>query len=153
MFRYAAGLDCDGLRLVRDADVVYEDCAGRVIEGDVVEVRRAIVDAIPNGPMYFKRRRRVVSRTRARRRCELEKGLRLFERGDLAGAAAAFEAAMGSIDPEAPYDASDLIYNRARALEAMGQRQEALALYRSLGDVAYQDLVDDGAGRIEGAPR
>ena len=148
VFRYAAGLDCDGLRLVRDADVVYEDCAGRVIEGDVVEVRRAIVDAIPNGPMYFKKD---VAGTPEE--SELEKGLRLFESGDLAGAAAAFEAAMSSIDPEAPYDASDLVYNRARALEAMGQRQKALALYRSLGDVTYQDLVDDGAGRIEGAPR
>ena len=148
VFRYAAGLDCDGLRLVRDADVVYEDCAGRVIEGDVVEVRRAIVDAIPNGPMYFKKD---VAGTPEE--SELEKGLRLFESGDLAGAAAAFEAAMSSIDPEAPYDASDLVYNRAHALEAMGQRQKALALYRSLGDVTYQDLVDDGAGRIEGAPR
>ncbi len=148
VFRYAAGLDCDGLRLVRDVDVVYQDCAGRVIEGDVVEVRRAIVDAIPNGPMYFKKDIAATSEEG-----ELEKGLRLFERGDLDGAAAAFEAAMSSIDPEAPYDASDLVYNRARALEATGQRQKALALYRSLGDVSYQDLVDDGAGRIEGAPR
>ena len=152
VFRYSASPDCDGLRLVRDADVVFEDCAGKVIDGEVVEVRSAIVDAIPNGPMYF--RRNVASFLEPGPvEGELENGLRLFERGDLAGAAAAFEAAMGSIDPEAPYDASDLIYNRARALEAMGQRQEALALYRSLGDVAYQDLVDDGAGRIEGAPR
>ena len=148
VFRYAAGPDCDGLRLVRGADVVYEDCAGKVIDSEVVEVRSAIVDAIPNGPMYFKKG--VAAPAEAG---ELEKGLRLFERGDLAGAAAAFATAMASIDPEAPYDASDLVYNRARALEAMGRRQEALALYRSLGDVAYQDLVDDGAGRIEGAPR
>ena len=148
VFRYAAGPDCNGLRLVRGADVVYENCAAKVIDGEVVEVRSAIVDAIPNGPIYLKKD--VAATPEAG---ELEKGLRLFERGDLAGAAAAFEAAMDSIDPEAPYDASDLVYNRARALEAMGQRQEALALYRSLGDVAYQDLVDDGAGRIEGAPR
>jgi tetratricopeptide (TPR) repeat protein len=148
VFRYARGPDCDGLRLVRAADVVYEDCAGRVIDGEVVEVRSAIVDAIANGPTYFKKD--VAGAHEAR---ELEKGLGLFERGDLSGAAAAFKAAMDAIDPEAPYDASDLVYNRARALEAMGQRQEALALYRSLGDVAYQGLVDDGAGRIEGAPR
>ena len=148
VFRYAAGPDCDGLRLVRGADVVYENCAAKVIDGEVVEVRSAIVDAISNGPMYFKKD--VAATPEAG---ELEKGLLLFERGDLAGAAAAFETAKDSIDPEAPYDASDLVYNRARALEAMGRRQEALALYRSLGDVAYQDLVDDGAGRIEGAPR
>lgn len=148
VFRYARGPDCDGLRLVRGADVVYEDCAAEVIDGEVVEVRSAIVDAIPHGPMYFKK-----GVAGAPEAGELEKGLDLFERGDLAGAAAAFEEAMDSIDPEAPYDASDLVYNRARALEAMGRRQEALALYRSLGDVAYQDLVDDGAGRIEGAPR
>ena len=65
----------------------------------------------------------------------------------------AFEAAMSTIDPDAPYDATDLVYNRARALEEIGQRQEALALYRSIGDAAYQPLVDEGAGRIEGAPR
>jgi len=148
VFRYARGPDCDGLRLVVGSDVAYESCAAKVIDGDVVEVLPAIVDEIPDGPMYFKR-----NAPSSPEPGELEKGLIAFESGDFAGALAAFQAARSSIDPKAPYDASDLVYNRARSLEAMGRRQEALALYRSLGDVAYQELVDDGAGRIEGAPR
>ena len=148
VFRYAAGEDCDGLRLVRDEAVVYESCSAVVRSDEIVEVRSAIVDAVEGGPVYY--RRNVVGE---REESALERGLRLYDRGDFAGAAAAFEEAEGEIDPVAPYDVADVIYNRARSLEAAGSRQEALALYRSLGDVSYQDLVDEGAGRIEGAPR
>lgn len=148
-FHYERGPDCDGLRLVADGEVIYESCAAIVIAGDVVEAHPALVDPVDDGPVYY--RRDVVSGEREESR--LERGLRLFEQGDMAAAAEAFEAAMSEIDPVAPYDASALVYNRARALEEMGERQEALALFRSLGDVPYQDLVDESAGRIEGAPR
>lgn len=152
VFRYTEGADCAGLRLVRGGSLTYESCAGEVIDGNVVEVHPAIIDGTADGPRYFNRNvasgaepGEVVS--------ELDAGLAAFARGDYASAEASFAAAADAIDPEAPYDASDLVYNRARALEAMGKRQEALALYRSLGDVEYQGLVDEGAGRIEGAPR
>jgi tetratricopeptide (TPR) repeat protein len=148
VFHYADGPDCVGLRVAGAAGIVYEDCAAAVIDGEVVEARSAIVDDVANGPLYYRR-----NVTADPVEGELDKGLRLFEQGDMAGAAAAFDSAMSEIDPEAPYDASDLVYNRARALEELGRRQEALALYRSVGDVAYQYLVDEGAGRIEGAPR
>ena len=49
----------------------------------------------------------------------------------------------------APYDRSDIEYNRARALQEQGKRREALALFRSLGDVSYQSLVDEKARAIE----
>ena len=61
----------------------------------------------------------------------------------------AFEAAAKQIDPVAPYDESDLVYDRARAVEELGKRQDALALFRSLADVSYQGLVDERASRIE----
>jgi len=142
------GDDCEGLRLVRGGELVYESCDATVLDGDVIEVRPALVDPVEDGPAYF--RRNVVSEPPE---TALDRGLRLFDRGDFSEAAAAFEQAMSEIDPEAPYDASDLVYDRARALEALGKRQEALALYRSIGDVSYQELVDEAAGRIEGAPR
>ncbi len=147
-FYYAAGEDCSGLRLVRGGEVVYENCAAAVLDGELVEVRSALVDPFPGGPVYFRRNVLLEHEDTA-----LERGLQLFEQRDFAGAMAAFEEALGNIDPVAPYDASDLVYNRARALEEQGARREALALYRSLGDVGYQSLVDEGAGRIEGAPR
>ena len=50
-------------------------------------------------------------------------------------------------------EALELYGTALKRYEEMGDRQQALALYRSLGDVSYQSLVDGGAGRIEGAPR
>ncbi len=147
-FHFASGEDCSGLRLVRGGELVYENCAAAVLDGELVEVRSALVDPFPGGPVYFRRNVLLEHEDTA-----LERGLQLFERGDFAGAAAAFEEASGNVDPVAPYDASELVYNRARSLEEQGKRREALALYRSLGDVGYQSLVDEGAGRIEGAPR
>ena len=147
-FYYATGEDCSGLRLVRGGEVVYENCAAAVLDGELVEVRSALVDPFPDGPVYFRRNVLFEHEDTA-----LERGLQLFELGDFGGAVAAFEEAAENIDPVAPYDASDLVYNTARSLEAQGKRREALALYRSLGDVGYQSLVDEGAGRIEGAPR
>ncbi|HJS73492.1 MAG TPA: hypothetical protein VJ921_04335, partial [Vicinamibacteria bacterium] len=79
----------------------------------------------------------------------LERGLRLFREGDFASALQAFEQAEKEIDPVAPYDRSDIEYNRARALQEQGKRREALALFRSLGDVSYQGLVDEKARAIE----
>ena len=140
VFRYADGPDCDGLRLAGSDGVIYESCAATVIDGEVVEVHRAIVDAIPNGadgPVYY--RRNVASS--GPEEGDLDKGLRLFEQGDMAGAAAAFESAMSWIDADAPYDATDLIYNRARALEELGQ------LMYTTGDVVRAATLFDRALR------
>jgi len=148
VFHYVSGNDCGGLRLVRDGEAIYENCLAVVLDGEVVEQRMALVEPLADGPSYYARS--VVTGGEA---SALEDGLERFAAGDFEGAAAAFALAADALDEDAPYDASDLIYNRARALEEMGQRQEALTLYRSLGDVTYQWLVDEGAGRIEGAPR
>ena len=147
-FLYRDSEGCEGARFVAGSDVVYERCGATVLDGELVEIHSALVDPVPDPPTFV--RRNVLSDPE---KTALETGLDLYDRGEFAGAAAAFQEALSEIDPEAPYDASDLIYDRARALESLGRRVEALALYRSLGDVPYQDLVDEAAGRIEGAPR
>jgi hypothetical protein len=73
----------------------------------------------------------------------LERGLRLFGQSRYAAAAKAFEEATNTIDPVAPYDEVDLRYNQARCLEAQGKVREALLLFETIGDVAYQELVDE----------
>lgn len=133
---------CLGVRLVDGSDVVFEGEPATTIEGRVYQVESALVDQGP-GPTFY---RPVGEKSEE---SALERGLRLFASGDFAAAAAAFELARKAIDPIAPYDASELVFNRARALEALGKRREALALFRSLGDVSYQNLVDERARLIE----
>jgi tetratricopeptide (TPR) repeat protein len=133
---------CRGVRLVDGSDVLFEGEPAAVIEGRVYQLESALVDDA-DGP----RLHRLVDEKP--KETSLERGLSLFASSDFAAAAAAFELAAKEIDPVAPYDASDLIYNRARSLEAQGRRREALEIYRSLGDVSYQVLVDERARLIE----
>jgi tetratricopeptide (TPR) repeat protein len=144
----AAFLSDAGARLWADGRVVFEGGPVAVIDSTLVELRSAIVDPPPGrgpssrGPRFH----RPAGGTEEK---ALERGLRLFDEGDFAGALRAFEEAEKEIDPIAPYDASDLAYNRARALQELGKRREALALFRSLGDVSYLSLVDEKTRDLE----
>jgi tetratricopeptide (TPR) repeat protein len=132
-----------GARLWESGQVVFEGGPVAVVGGELVELRSAIVDRPKaDGPLFF-------DRAGSGEDTALERGLRLFEQGDFGGALLAFGEAEKAIDPAAPYDASDLTYDRARALQEQGKRQEALALFRSIGDVTYQALVDEKARLIE----
>jgi tetratricopeptide (TPR) repeat protein len=134
-----------GARLWADGQVVFEGGPVAVIDSTLVELRSAIVDPAPGrdpGPRFH----HIAGSAEEK---ALERGLRLFREGDFASAHQAFEQAEKEIDPAAPYDRSDIEYNRARALQEQGKRREALALFRSLGDVSYQSLVDEKARAIE----
>jgi hypothetical protein len=136
---------CPGARLWSEGRVAFEGGPAVVVDSELIELRNAIVDPPPKlgtGPL-FHRSTTGVDET------ALERGLRLFGEKDFAKALLAFTEAEKEIDPAAPYDASDLAYNRARALQEQGKRREALALFRSLGDVSYQSLVDEKARLIE----
>ncbi|MGH9334886.1 MAG: hypothetical protein ACRD21_14195, partial [Vicinamibacteria bacterium] len=136
---------CRGARLVVDGQKAFEGERVAVIGGRLVALENALVDEPhdrDNAPVFY---RPVVGGEEK----ALQRGLRLFGAGDYAGAGTAFAQAEKEIDPVAPYDASDLAYNRARAMEGEGKRGEALALFRSLGDVSYQSLVDERARLIE----
>jgi tetratricopeptide (TPR) repeat protein len=136
---------CPGARLWSEDRVVFEGGPAAVIDSDLVELRNALVDPPPGsrtGPLFH----RIAA---ASSEPALERGLRLFGEKDFAGALLAFTEAEKEIDPVAPYDASDLAYNRARALQEQGKRSEALAIFRSLGDVSYQSRVDEQARLIE----
>jgi hypothetical protein len=144
-FLYHCAGGCPGARLWAGGRVAFEGGPVEVVEGELVELRNAIVDAPPaevEGPVFH-------HKAKASGETSLEEGLRLFEEGNFGGALLAFERAEKEIDPVAPYDRSDIAYNRARALQEQGKRAEALALFRSLGDVSYQSLVDEKARAIE----
>jgi tetratricopeptide (TPR) repeat protein len=114
------------------------------VKGDIVEERPALVDALGDvaGPVYY-RRGRVENGALVAGESALERGLRLFEQGEYEAASEAFDEAAREIDPVAPYDEVDLRYNQARCLEARGKVREALALFETIGDVTYQDVVDE----------
>jgi hypothetical protein len=136
---------CPGARLWSEGRVAFEGGPAAVVDSELIELRSAIVDAPPKlgtGPLLHHRATGVDEPA-------LERGLRLFGEKDFAKALLAFTEAEKEIDPVAPYDASDLAYNRARALQELGRRPQALALFRSLGDVSYQSLVDEQARLIE----
>ncbi len=135
---------CPGARLWTDGNVSFEGGPAVLVASELMELRSALVDVPPagGGPLFH-------HRAGASEETTLEKGLRLFKDGDFAGALLAFEKAGKEIDPVAPYDQSDLTYNRARVLQEQGKRGEALALFRSLGDVSYQSLADEKARAIE----
>ena len=144
-FFFDCAENCPGARLWAEGGVAFEGGPAVVVDSELIELRSAIVDAPPKlgtGPL-FHRNTAGVDET------ALERGLRLFGEKDFAKALLAFTEAEKEIDPVAPYDASDLAYNRARALQEQGKRREALALFRSLGDVSYQSLVDEKARLIE----
>ena len=136
---------CPGARLWAEDGVAFEGGPAAVVASELIELRNAIVDPPPRlgvGPLFH-------HRAAGAGETALERGLRLFGEKDFTQALLAFTEAEKEIDPVAPYDASDLTYNRARALQEQGNRREALALFRSLGDVSYQSLVDEQARLIE----
>ncbi len=136
---------CPGARLWAEGKVAFDGGPTEILDSQLIELRSAIVDAPPKrgiGPLFHHRAAGVDESS-------LERGLRLFGEKDFTGALLAFQEAEKEIDPVAPYDASDLAYNRARALQEQGKRREALAHFRILGDVSYQSLVDEKARFIE----
>ena len=143
-----------GLRLVGVDGLAYELSPAFIQEGQVVEVHDALVDTIPNDvkPRFFRRGEfkdgDLVSQETA-----LGRGLRLFQEGQYRQAASAFQEASMEVDPLAPYDEVDLRYNRVRCLEEQGKIREALALLDTIGDVAYQDAVDDRIKILEAGGR
>jgi tetratricopeptide (TPR) repeat protein len=142
-FFFGCAERCPGARLLVEGKVAFEGGPAEVLASELIVLENAIVDVPPrSGPLFH----RVASGSVP---SSLERGLRLFGDKDFAGALLAFEQAEKEIDSVAPYDASDLAYDRARALQELGKRREALALFRSLGDVSYQSLVDEQARRIE----
>jgi hypothetical protein len=137
---------CRGVMgIAPNGDVLGQATPGAVVEGKAVAIQRALVDVagFPEAGPHFYRRFDGTAET------ALERGLRLFEHADFAGAAKAFEEAEKEIDDVAPYDLSDLLYDRGRAFQEQRKRREALEIFRSLGDVSYQALVDEKARLIE----
>jgi tetratricopeptide (TPR) repeat protein len=135
---------CPGARLWSEGALAFEGGPAAIVDSELVQLRTAIVDDPPAGlgPLFHHRAEGVEETA-------LERGLRLFGEKEFARALVAFNEAEKEIDPVALYDASDLSFNRARALQEQGKRVEALALFRSLGDVSYQSLVDEQARLIE----
>jgi tetratricopeptide (TPR) repeat protein len=144
-FHYRVDDECPrGLRFVSDGEVAYESCEAIVLDQEIVEVGRAIVDEVPDPPLYYR-----YDVVRGAEPTSLELGLRHFNEGQFGEAASDFERARSEVDSVAPYDESDVVYNLARSLEEQGKRQEALSLYRGLGDLPYQETVDERASLIE----
>jgi tetratricopeptide (TPR) repeat protein len=144
VFLFEDSEGCRGLALLGDGGPVYEGCPAGLLGMDIVEEHPAIVDAVAggDGPVFY-RRGRIENGGLAAEETSLERALRLFEEGQYEAAAKAFEEATREIDPVAPYDEVDIRYNQARCLEAQGKIREALILFESIGDVAYQALVDE----------
>jgi tetratricopeptide (TPR) repeat protein len=145
---------CRGLRVVGEDGPVFEGCPVRLMGGEIVEERLALVDPVAESvaPLYY-RRKRIATDESETEETALEQGLHLFERGQYREAAAAFEEASREIDPLAPYDDVDIRYNQARCLEAQGKTREALALFETIGDVAYQEWVDERIRILGGGGR
>jgi tetratricopeptide (TPR) repeat protein len=131
---------CRGVKLIGMEGVSYEGCPARLLNGEIMEERPVLVDPLEGDavPHYYRR-----ERTAEAEETSLERGLRLFEQDQYTAAAKAFEEAAEAIDPVAPYDEVDLRYNRARCLEAQGKVLEALLLFETIGDVSYQESVDE----------
>jgi tetratricopeptide (TPR) repeat protein len=143
-----------GLRLVGVDGLAYEGSPALIREGRVVEVHDVLVDAIPNDvkPRFF-RRGTIEGGGLVSTETALERGLRLFREAQYREAASAFQEASLEVDPLAPYDEPDLRYNLVRCLEEQGKIREALALLDTIGDVAYQDAVDDRIKILEAGGR
>lgn len=151
---------CQGVRLVSWAGEgdVYEGCPAVLIAGSPREVRAALADdsdvrkaageqaTTRSLPVYY-------AGVSAGSESTLETALTAYQAGDYRAAEQAFERAMEDVDPAAPYDRSDLRYNRARAVEASGDLQRALELYRQIGDVSYQDWIVTRMRAIEDPSR
>ncbi len=154
---FFAGEDCQGLRLVDlggKGGPLYKGCPARLEGEDIVEVREVLLDEVLSGqaPLFY-RRGKIEGSELIAPESPLERGKRLFEEGSYRQALSAFQLASKNIDPIAPYDEVDLRYNIARCYEALGQRPRALELMESIGDAAYESLVDEKIGELEVATR
>ena len=134
---------CDGLSLIGVDGVTYEACPASLLDGEIVEERPVLVDKLENDAPYYHRRGLTTDVGSMAEESALERGLRSFEQGQYSAASKAFEEAVQEIDPVAPYDEVDLRYNQARCLEAQGKVREALLLFETIGDVVYQEIVDE----------
>jgi len=119
-------------------------------EGGIVESIDVLVDAAPlaEAPRFYRRGQIDPSNPSglAAPETALEQGIRLFREGNYQDALSMFEQASLEIDPVAPYDETDLRYNIARCYQELGQGPRGLQIMETVGDAAYQDLVDE---RIE----
>ena len=148
---------CRGLRLVAEQDLTYEGCPAHMEEGEVVEAVDVLVDSAPpdEAPRFYRRGQINPSDSfePAQRETALEQGIRLFREGSYQDALSKFEQASQEIDPVAPYDETDLRYNIARCYQELGQGPRALQIMETVGDAAYQDLVDERIDELAVATR
>ncbi len=145
---------CRGLRLVAERELIYEGCPAHMEEGEVVEAVDVLVDPAPPAEApWFYRRGEINSSELATPETALEQGIRLFREGSYQGARSMFEQASQEIDPVAPYDETDLRYNIARCYQELGQGPRALQIMETVGDAAYQDLVDERIDELAVATR
>jgi tetratricopeptide (TPR) repeat protein len=149
VFFFEQANGCHGLRFVAQDTLAYEGCPARVLGTKVFEEQSVLVDDVSPevSPTYFEELSEDASET------ALGRGRKLFEQGEYAAAASAFKEAANEVDPLAPYEETDVRYNRARCLEAQGKLREALALFESIGDVAYHDVVDEKIRALGGGIR
>jgi tetratricopeptide (TPR) repeat protein len=134
---------CRGLRLVGEQGPVYEGCPAHLRDGEVVEEIDVLMEKAPpaDGPRFY-RRRPIDSAQPTPPETALEQGIRLFRDGSYRDAIPMFEQAMREIDPVAPYDETDVRYNIARCYQELGEGPRALQVMETIGDAAYQDLVE-----------
>lgn len=145
---------CRGLRLVGEEQILFEGCPVTLSNGEVAEIKEVLVASLPGEEApHFYRSGTFENGKLVAPESSLEKGLRLFERGQYRAAATAFEEAATEVDPLSPYDEVDLRYNQARCLQEMGKVPEALALFETIGDVAYLSLVDEQIEILESGGR
>jgi tetratricopeptide (TPR) repeat protein len=148
------GEGCRGLRLIGEEGPLYKGCPARLEGEEIIEVKEVLLDPVPSpvAPLFYRRGKIEDSRLVAPE-SSLERGIRLFREGSYRQALSAFQDASKNIDSVAPYDETDLRYNVARCYEALGQRPKALELMETVGDAAYQSVVDERIGELEVATR
>jgi len=145
---------CRGLRLVGEAGPLHEVCPAHLDGAQIVESVDALVDPAPTAqaPRFYHRIPMNPTQP-ALAETALEQGLRQFRDGNYRDAISRFEQASEEIDPVAPYDETDLRYNIARCYQELGQGPRGLQIMESIGDAAYQDLVEEKIDELAVATR
>jgi hypothetical protein len=145
---------CRGLRLVGEEGPVYEGCPAHLHDGELVEEIDVLMEETPpaDAPRFY-RRRPIDSSQSTPPETALEQGIRLFHEGSYRDAIPKFEQAMREIDPVAPYDETDVRYNIARCYQELGETPRALQIMETIGDAAYQDLVEKRIDELAVATR
>jgi len=145
---------CLGLRLVGAEGPVFDGCPAHLDDGEVVEEVDVLMEETPpaDAPRFY-RRRPIDSSQPAPPETALEQGIRFFREGRYRDALSMFEQAMREIDPVAPYDETDVRYNIARCHQELGEGPRALQVMETIGDAAYQDLVEERIDELAVATR